>query len=150
VRSRVKYSLPDRSMRSRGGSCKNPNVAGHAVWVDARHWGRLAPDALSGGQFPSISRANSTNDPGPLTNFRPPRVAPSIIFIGELDEDSGSEVQCRIRVRRGTNAGPVPWRTTLIDVQRRGKLRLTCDVEIVPPAGIEPATRGLGNRCSIH
>ena len=28
--------------RRRREHCKNPNAAGQVVWVDARHWGRVA------------------------------------------------------------------------------------------------------------
>jgi hypothetical protein len=39
-------------------------------------------------------------------------------------------------------ASPPSWRLR--------KVLLTWDFGTVPPAGIEPATRGLGNRCSLH
>jgi hypothetical protein len=31
--------------RRRTGNCKNPNAAGHAIWVAARHWGRAVCSA---------------------------------------------------------------------------------------------------------
>src|SRR5438552_13043817 len=49
---RTPRSPPVLSTRRRREHCKNPNTAGQAVWVDARHWGSVemtARDSFEGG-----------------------------------------------------------------------------------------------------